>query len=588
MTEVHVLCYNKTMRFLKRYWSLIITGALIPLLMLLAINQLQWVQDLGIRERYRLIQGLHATATQLGNAIQNELGIIPIVFDMDGDEISQSLAKGHTDEFSKRWEAWQSYAQSPDIISDLYILYIDERTASAVPVVWQWKDSSFLQVTIDIQDPSLFMFPLRPGDSGKRFTMLIRVNNEILEQKLIPALAEQYLFGKNDYYFRIVDTVEKNVVYESSNTDSHMLFANPDIRYPLLKPDYLFLFNSLPDMRDPGFETVPAMTILQMRRQSARNQENPDRVAEVFFDRRPPEQRDRTERARWVLEAVHKSGSLKAVVNMFIVRNTIISLGTLVLLAFALIALTIAVRRNQELAERQQDFIATVTHELKTPVAVIGSGADNLASGIITDPQRTQQYGTMILEESKKLATMVDRFLIYSRLSSHRPLEFTRLNLQDLIHSVLDLYKQQLVEAEFRVECITPHPVYVNGDMQTLSLALGNLISNAIKHAREGLFLGIDLRKENHTWAIISVRDHGPGISRQERKHIFEAFYRGSVAKSKQIPGSGLGLNVVRRIIETHGGTVSCEIFGELGTMFIIKLPIPDHISLLSKEAPHE
>lgn len=580
MTETTALCYNRSMRFLKRYWSLLITGSLIPLLIFMAINQLQWVQDLGIRERYRLIQALHSTANQLGNAIQNEIGIIPILFDMDGDELSQSLAKGHYDEFAKRWTAWETYAQSPDIISDLYIIHIDERIPRKGSPVWQWKDNSFVRVSLNLEDPALFMFPLRPGDSGERFNMLVRINNDLLGQKLIPLLAEQYLFGKNDYYFRILDTVQQKVVYVSSNPISEDLFAAPDIRYPLLKPDYLFFFNRLPEMRDPGFASVPAMTILQLRQQSTANQENPDRAAEVFFSRRPPEQRDRTEGARWVLEAVHKSGSLKAVVNTLVVRNTIISLGTLILLALALVALTIAVRRNQELAERQQDFIATVTHELKTPVAVISSGADNLASGIITEPDRARQYGTMILEESNKLATMVDRLLLYSRLSSHHTLEFTRLNLQELIQSVLDQYMKQLAEADFRVECIAPHPVFVNGDMQTLSLALGNLVSNAIKHAREGAFLGIDLRVDQNKWAIISVRDHGPGITRQERKHIFDAFYRGSLAKAQQIPGSGLGLNVVRRIIETHGGSVTCEAMGELGTQFSIKLPLirePNH-----------
>jgi len=568
------------MRFLKRYWSLIITGALIPLIIFLAINQIQWVQALGSRERYRLIQALHSTANQLSNAIQNEIGIIPILFDLDGDELSQSLAKGHYDEFAKRWTAWETYAQSPDIISDIYIIHIDEGTPLTASPVWQWKDNSFIPVHLNMEDSSLFMFPLKPGDSGKRFNMVVRINSDVLGQKLIPLLAEQYLFGKNDYVFRILDTVQQKVVYISSSPISEDFFAAPDIRYPLLKPDYLFFFNRLLEMRDPGFASVPAMTILQLRRQSAANQENPDRAAEIFFNRRPPEPRDRTEGSRWILEAVHKSGSLKTAVDTIVVRNTIISMGTLIFLALALVALTIAVRRNQELAERQQDFIATVTHELKTPVAVITSGADNLASGIITDPNRARQYGTMILEESNKLATMVDRLLIYSRLSSHKPLEFTRLNLQDLITSVLERYKNQLSEAEFRVECIAPHPVFVNGDIQTLSLALGNLINNAIKHGREGAFLGISLRVEQNKWAILSVRDHGPGIPRQERKHIFDAFYRGSLAKAKQIPGSGLGLNVVRRIIETHGGSVICEAMGELGTQFSIKLPLirePNH-----------
>ena len=586
MTESRALCYNSSMRFFKRYWSLIVTGALIPLLLFLALNQLQWVQDLGIRERYRLIQALHSTATQLGSAIQNEIAIIPVLFDIDCDEMSAILSNRDYGEFANRWAAWQTYAQSPDIISDLYIMVDEGLPATDLPV-WQWNGSQFVSVksnfTIENEEGGLFVFPLRPGVSEKRYKMVVRINDEVLGQKLIPPLAEQYLFGKTDYYFRIMDTVRQRVVYESSKAIPESLFNTPDIRYPLLRPDFLYFFNRLPQNQDPNFASVPAMTILQLRRQNATNRENPDRVAEIFFDpnKRPPDVRDRTENARWVLEAVHTSGSLKAVVNMLILRNTIISMGTLILLALALIALTIAVRRNQELAERQQDFIATVTHELKTPVAVIKSAADNLATGIITGADRARSYGELILGESNKLATMVDRLLVYSRLSSHKPIEFELLDLRELIYQVLKLYETQLTEAAFRVEVIAPHPIYIRGDRQTLDLALGNLVSNALKHAREGAFLGIDLRQEQKKWAILAVRDHGPGIPRQERKQIFEAFYRGEQAKTKQVPGSGLGLNVVRRIIETHGGTVTCEALGDLGALFVIKLP-------LVKEVPHE
>lgn len=567
------------MRFIKRYWSLLLTGALIPLLLFLALNQLQWVQDLGIRERYRLIQALHSTATQLSTAIQNEIAIIPVLFDIDCNEMADILTTHQYGEFKKRWDAWQIYAQSPDIISDLYIS-IDEGRPSVGSPSWQWNGTQFIPISINVEETGLFMFPLRPGNSKNRYKMIVRINNDVMGQKLIPMLAEQYLFGKSDYFFRILDTVQNTIVYESSGAITEDLFTVPDIRYPLLKPEFFFFFNRLSNDRDPGLASVPAMTILQLRRQSAIEQENPDRAAEIYFDRRRPDSREWTEGTRWILEAVHKSGSLKAVVNSIILRNTIVSMGTLLLLGLALVALTIAVRRNQELAERQQDFIATVTHELKTPVAVIKSAADNLASGIIKDMDKSRQYGTMILGESDKLVTMVDRLLIYSRLSNHKSLEFERLDMRELISEILRQYHAQIKEAGFRVEVIAPQSLFIKGDVQTLQLALGNLVSNALKHAKDGAFIGIDLRQDQNKWAVISVRDHGPGIPRQERKHIFDAFYRGELARKDQIPGSGLGLNVVRRIIETHGGSITCEALGDLGALFIIKLP-------LAKEEDH-
>ncbi len=573
MTGNGALCYNNNMKFFKRYWSIVLTAAMIPLLLFLAVNQIRWIRDLGVRERYRLVQALHSTANQLGNAIQNEIAVIPVLFDFDCDEMAYILSRGDFEEFEKRWTAWKTYAQSPDIISELYII-VDEGRFDITSTAWQWEETAFERVAFKIEDSGLFVFPLRPGNTANRYKLVIKFNNDVLSKKLIPPLAEQFLFGKNDYYFRVIDRVNQTVVYESSISIPDGIFDNPDIRYPLLRPDFLFTFSRLPENRDPNFDTVPAMTILQLRRQYAATQKNPDLAAEGFSEPRPPEQRDRIEGARWVLEAVHKSGSLKAVVNTIMLRNTILSMGTFLLLALAILALTIAVRRNQELAERQQDFIATVTHELKTPVAVIKAAADNLASGIVAEPERARKYGAMIMGESNKLATMVDRLLIYSRLSSHKQLELAPLDLRKLINMVLQQYESALAEAEFRVEVIAPESLFVRGDEQTLGLALGNLVNNALKHARDGAFLGIDIRQEQNKWAIIAVRDHGPGIPRQERKQVFEAFYRGVQARENQVPGSGLGLNVVRRIIETHGGTISCESMGDLGALFIIKLPL--------------
>jgi two-component system phosphate regulon sensor histidine kinase PhoR len=306
--------------------------------------------------------------------------------------------------------------------------------------------------------------------------------------------------------------------------------------------------------------------LLRIRRKIINTQPDPDRRLEF--------NRARLEGARWVLEAVHRSGSLAAAVQAATVRNILVSFGILALLSTALVVLSIAVRRKEELTERRREFIASVTHELKTPVAVILSAVDNLAAGIIRDAAKTAAYGVAIRDQGRRLSDMIDRLLVYARIGDGRPRLEDSLSLREVCERVLQEYGGELAAAHFRLEAPFRQDARVRGDAAALELAFGNLVANALKHGREGGFLGLDLRTEAGKWALVSFRDHGPGVKRQERKLIFEAFYRGERARSDQLPGSGLGLNLVRRIVAAHGGTVGYEALGDLGAQFIVRLPL--------------
>ncbi|MFQ3547962.1 MAG: hypothetical protein SNJ56_06450, partial [Termitinemataceae bacterium] len=138
---------------------------MIPLLATLAFNQMQWIQDIGLRERYRLIQSFHATANQLRNSIQNEITVIPMLFDFDSDEIDAMLIHADTSEMQKRFEAWQTYSKSPEILSALYI-GLEQEPGLFTEQIWRWDGKRLHREDAPPDTSGLFVFRIRPGIAG--------------------------------------------------------------------------------------------------------------------------------------------------------------------------------------------------------------------------------------------------------------------------------------------------------------------------------------------------------------------------------------------------------------------------------------
>ena len=597
--------YNRLMRIVFRFWSLWITLALVPLLILLALFQFRWIGEMGERERYRLVQGLYTTANRLSTALQDEVAVLPLVFGVGADEVSDSFKNNDWTDFKHRWDIWKAYSMESSIVEGLY-LFKRPQTQGVPSTLWQWdgqafipkKDSTFSELLTTIintypmefgffdggkspAEGELFLVPLPLGQGRDYFWLGIKLNREAFAQKLLPVLAGQLLFGKSDYYFRVVDRKRGTTLYTSSSAIDERWFNHPDFQYPLLKTELSQEPYKTETAPLKGTSTEPIITLLRSRRDSLMAQGDPDRRIESYLTPYSVRNRDRLEGALWVLEAVHRSGSLTAVVRLTTIRNMIISSAILLLLALVLVILAVAVRRTQELSERQGEFIASVTHELKTPIAVIYSAANNLASGIIKGSERTVQYGRTIEGESKRLTKLIDRLLLYARLGDTQRPSFESLNLGDLVTEVVESYRKDLEAANFAVEVSIKQDIWILGDKSALEMALGNLVSNGLKHAAQGKYLALRLDTElrrhrswNKTfWAVLTVQDHGKPVPRRERRLIFEPFYRGEEARKSQRRGSGLGLNVVRRIVQIHGGTVQYRAQGESGSLFILTFP---------------
>ena len=215
------------------------------------------------------------------------------------------------------------------------------------------------------------------------------------------------------------------------------------------------------------------------------------------------------------------------------------------------------------------DFIANVSHELKTPLAVIGNYATMLQKPGITDAER-REYTKAISEASRRLAQLITNILKLNKLENQQI--FPQLKEYDLgeqlCESLLqfeDIWEQKALTIQTDIE----DDVHICSDAELLSLVWNNLISNAVKFTPEGGTVGVSLKaRENNI--VVSVSDTGCGIKPETGKHIFEKFYQGDTSHATQ--GNGLGLALVKRVIDILNGEISVEsVYGE-GSTFTVKL----------------
>jgi signal transduction histidine kinase len=295
---------------------------------------------------------------------------------------------------------------------------------------------------------------------------------------------------------------------------------------------------------------------------------------------------------RWMLIAKHRSGSLEAAVAAVRMRNLGISSGILVLLTLAVGLIVVSARRAQNLARQQIEFVAAVSHELRTPVSVIGTAAGNLADGVVGDPQRVRKYGETIQGEARRLGETVERVLQLAGIAAGRAAPVTPVKPEELIQQSIAACRTEIDNAGVNLEtAIADQLPNVVGDVSALTSALQNLISNAVKYGGTARWIRISAsvvpppsgqamsvdrggrlhRKGHHVY--FTVEDHGLGIDADDRRHIFEPFYRGRVAVAEQIKGSGLGLNLVMRIVAAHGGHVIVNSEPGKGSTFTLALP---------------
>lgn len=536
-------------------WLVGVTALLLPLL---AVLQYRWVDDVSELERQRMIRSVRAAADGFSDDLDDILTEIYWTFhlrDPDPGRIGIQLA----DEY----EDWKGAFPYPGLVRQIHVVDLHPGTVAdpaprireltledgrLVPSKWpEWlealptvsggersadgrrRDEGAIVPPLLDRVPAVAVFQ---DDLDGPVWTLVRLDEDVLFGQVIPGLLSNY-FGTDDglgYHVWIVEHEDPGrLVYAS----------HPDV--PI----------------DPS---------------------DVDETEETFgLDRELRRSLGDAAEHRWRVLVKHVSGSLETAVARVRRRNLMLGFGIVGLLGASMVALVVSTRRARNLARQQMEFVAGVTHELRTPLAGISSLSENLADGVIRDPDQAQRYGSAIHGESRRLTGMVEQVLTFASLQSgERKLGREPVEMVGLIAGTIeDLHEGGIDTERISVEVDDEVPV-VQGDRAALGSALRNLLTNALKFSDPGTPIRVRVVRagsRTEPRVRIGVEDRGRGIPGPELKRIFDPFFRGRAARADQIEGSGLGLSLVRRIVDAHDGELQVSSEPGEGTTFTVELP---------------
>jgi signal transduction histidine kinase len=232
-------------------------------------------------------------------------------------------------------------------------------------------------------------------------------------------------------------------------------------------------------------------------------------------------------------------------------------------------------RRETEMSRLKADFVANVSHDLKTPLSVIRMFGETLEMGRITDDAQRREYYHVITRESERLSRLIENVLDFSRIESgRRRYDIAATAVEPLIRETLDAFSVPLAQQGFKVTVtVAPDLPEVPMDGDAIRQALTNLVDNALKYAADRKSIAIEATLADGHLAL-SVTDAGIGIPEREQARIFEKFYRVGRSETQGRRGSGVGLALVRHVVLAHGGRVTVASAPGDGSRFTLWLPL--------------
>lgn len=572
-------------RWPRSWGSLALAAVLLALLAALAALQLSWIGELDRSERERLgnfvATGTRRVAVDFGRA----LGAIEEAHRGSGQPRGQLEA-----DLVRRHRAWRAASPHPDVISR--ILQVDPRAVRqprvvdavagrARPAAWPpelqaWEravetlfagtDAGAHAVSFPADPPGLVIPVPDPDAGGLPHLLLVLFDVERFERDLLAPLVEEHLgqpFGPP------VDVLIARAgggapAYRSRPSLTAADMVNVDACERVggtieVSTNTSAGASAMVTRLDNGtVETTREETRLGIA-------PGPATAAPLDFAIDSP---------AWEIRARHSAGSVAAAAQAARHRNLALGLGTLAVLTVAVVLLLIGARRARTLARRQVEFVAGITHELRTPLAVIRSAAENLRDGIVDGGAQARQYGQMIHDEGRRLGDLVEQALAFAGARrSPDPVPTERIDLAPFLRGIIERCRaaangRPAVELE-----IAPEIPTVFADPRALELAIANLLGNADKYGGENCPVGIRVSAPDRARVDVTVWDRGPGIPEAEQPRLFEPFFRGRQALGSQLPGSGLGLAVAQRIAEGLGGSITVESTPGAGSAFTLHLP---------------
>jgi two-component system phosphate regulon sensor histidine kinase PhoR len=233
------------------------------------------------------------------------------------------------------------------------------------------------------------------------------------------------------------------------------------------------------------------------------------------------------------------------------------------------------ITRMRQLENMRREFVANVSHELKTPITSIKGYVETLKEGALDDKDNVQKFLEIVLKQSDLLNAIVDDLLSLSRIeqdAERGEIQLTEENLRHIIDATTVDYELKARERNIKVIVSCSEEIIVKANSRLLEQAIGNLLDNAIKYSEPRKAVEIEATK-NLDEIIIRVSDHGSGIAPEHLPRLFERFYRVDKGRSRELGGTGLGLAIVKHIVQAHGGSVRVESTLGKGSIFTLHLP---------------
>ena len=551
----------------KAALSLGLMCAVLLLLPVLAVLQYRWVGQVSQAERERMQANLLKITTRFAedfdHEIADELTNASISFqrgfELDPEQVDE--------EYTRQYKKWHRTTQYPKLVRRSCLARISRSEASPRlscfdPEVgrfekteWPAELASVRERTASFasrrmtprtplsEDSAIIVTPLMGPPSRSRIPRIMHwsiteLNMDFLSREFLAAMIQRH-FGHADGLDYDVDVV--------SQSDPRVVLYRSDPKRSLTVP-----------LRGDAVVSIFDQRV--------------ERFARFGIPRVPHQ-------GRWQLVVNHRAGSLEKVVAEARLRNLAISSAVLLLLGASILMIIISTRRAQRLLQAQMEFVAGISHEFRTPLAVICSAGANLADGVVTSDSKAQHYGDVIQKEGRRLSELVEQVLGFSSAQSgwtHYDLQPVDVN--EVVERSVAACQSALHEAHCTVESVVePGLPQIMADTGALERCIRNLIGNATKYAYESGWIGVFAdRGENEGGAYLRIRveDKGPGINEADLPHIFEPFYRSRDAVEARVHGAGLGLSLVKKIIEQHSGRVKVSGVPGGGACFALYLPI--------------
>ena len=603
---------------MKRSWfSVLIVSGVVGLLTLFLGLQFRWLHEVSHAEGERMHKRAETDAHRLAEDFNREMQGAYYNFQIGSDMWKNS----DWNEFNQRYDFWKERTSYPELIREIYFLgkaddatilkyepakrafepsgsnevldSLRARLATENDVRPFYQEGYALVAPVYEDEKQVDHIVLRrtPG-SGPQFMKMpaklgwvaVVLDDSVIKQRILPDLATKY-FPEGDYKVAVVDESEQVVFATQTVTE-------PNVRIPIfsMAPDNLVFFGkhaALP--RTPGEKKTDVVINQRVESHTMSRIESTEtpKGGQVFEFKMKEDGGGSIPRIAtmtagpggpsepWMLQVQHTAGSIDAFVRGERNKNFAIGLGLYVLLVGAILAIILSAMRSKRFAQRQIDFVSSVSHEFRTPLAVIYSAGENLADGVAKEDAQVARYGELIKGEGKKLSGMVEQILEFAGVNSgKRNFNFAATDVRDLVSDALKECQPLIESGGFTVEQeVQADLPTVSADRAAMSSAIQNLIANSLKYSNGSKWIRVSAVNGGGSVKIV-VEDRGIGIAGDELRQIFEPFYRGKEVVDSQISGNGLGLNQVQKIVDAHGGRVTAESKPGKGSTFTIELPV--------------